>query len=321
MRGFLAVAALAALAVSPAVTPAQAQTEVAMISFGGATNLPVWIALDRGMFEKNGLKVKLDQTRGSKEQMADLMSGKYQFATTAYDNIVAHTEGQGSAQYANYDLVAIGGVHSGLNSIVGRPEIKTWNDIRGKIAAVDSPKSGYATVLYEILEKRGIIRDKDYTIISVGGTGARVDALKKGTAHIAVVSSPQDMQMEKEGFNILGDAAAALGEYQGSVYATRRSYAKENEKTVIAFMKTIQQAHDVVFTDKAAAIDMLRKRSKGLSEADLELMYKRLTGPGGLSRNSDINKQGVGNVLRLRGTPGDGSKYMDTSFSQKARAN
>jgi ABC-type nitrate/sulfonate/bicarbonate transport system substrate-binding protein len=57
MRGFLAVAALAALAVSPAVTPAQAQTEVAMISFGGATNLPVWIALDRGMFEKNGLKV------------------------------------------------------------------------------------------------------------------------------------------------------------------------------------------------------------------------------------------------------------------------
>ena len=40
--------------------------------------------------------------------MEDLMSGKYQFATTAFDNIVAHTEGQGSAQFANYDLVAIG---------------------------------------------------------------------------------------------------------------------------------------------------------------------------------------------------------------------
>lgn len=317
MRGILALAALAALA----VTPVKAQTEVAMTSFGGATNLPVWLALDRGMFEKNGLKVKLDQTVGSKEQMQDLMSGKYQFATTAYDNIVAHTEGQGSAQFANYDLVAIGGVHSGLNSIVSRPEVKTWNDIRGKVAAVDSPKSGYATVLYEILEKKGIVKDKDYTIVSVGGTGARVDALKSGKAAVAVVSSPQDMQLEKEGFNILGDAAAALGEYQGSVYATRRSYAKENEKTVVAFMKTIQQAHDLVFNDKAAAIDMLRKRSKGLSDADLEMMYKRLTGPGGLSRNSDISKEGVANVLRLRGTPGDGSKYMDTSLAQKARAN
>jgi ABC-type nitrate/sulfonate/bicarbonate transport system substrate-binding protein len=317
MRGILALAAIAALA----VTPAKAQTEVNMISFGGATNLPVWLALDRGMFEKNGLKVKLDQTSGSKQQMADLMAGKYQFATTAYDNIVAHTEGQGSAQYDNYDLVAIGGVHSGLNSIVARPEIKTWSDLRGKVASVDSPKSGYATVLYEILEGKGLFRDKDYTIISVGGTGARVASLKDGRAHVAVVSSPQDMQLEKEGFTILGDAAASLGEYQGSVYATRRSYAKENPKLVIAFMKTIQQAHEVIFTDKAAAIAILKKLSKGLSDSDLELMYKRLTGPGGLIRSADVNQKGVGNVLRLRGTPGDGAKYMDTSFSKQARGN
>lgn len=317
MRVILAAAALVALAISPV----RAQTEVAMISFGGATNLPVWLALDRGMFEKNGLKVRMDQTAGSKEQMADLMSGKYQFATTAYDNIVAHTEGQGSAQYDNYDLIAIGGVHSGLNSIVARPEVKTWSDLRGKVASVDSPRSGYATVLYEILQGKGLIRDKDYTIISVGGTGARVASLKDGRAAVAVVSSPQDMQLEKEGFTILGDAAAALGEYQGSVYATRRSYAKDNEKTVVAFMKTIQQAHELLFTDKAVAIAMLKQRSKGLSDADLEMMYKRLTGPGGLNRDSDVNQKGVQAVLRLRGTPGDGAKYMDASFSKKARAN
>ncbi len=317
MRVIFATAALAVLAISPVM----AQTQVSMISFGGATNLPVWMALDRGMFEKNGLKVKMDQTSGSKQQMADLMAGKYQFATTAFDNIVAHTEGQGSAQYANYDLLAIGGVHSGLNSIVARPEVKTWNDLRGKVASVDSPRSGYATVLYEILQGKGLIRDKDYTIISVGGTGARVASLKDGRAAVAVVSSPQDIQLAKEGFTILGDAAAALGEYQGSVYATRRSYAKENEKTVVAFMKTIQQAHELLFTDKAAAISMLKQRSKGLSDSDLELMYKRLTGPGGLNRDSDVNQKGVGAVLRLRGTPGDGSKYIDASFSKKARAN
>jgi hypothetical protein len=86
-------------------------------------------------------------------------------------------------------------------------------------------------------------------------------------------------------------------------------------------MRTIQQAHELVFTDKAAAVDMLKKRSKGLSDSDIEMMYKRLTGPGGLLRSADVSKEGVGNVLRLRGTPGDGSKYMDTSFSQKARTN
>ena len=53
MRVILAAAALVALAISPV----RAQTEVAMISFGGATNLPVWIALDlaaaRGVKARN----------------------------------------------------------------------------------------------------------------------------------------------------------------------------------------------------------------------------------------------------------------------------
>ena len=32
--------------------PAAAQTEVKMISFGGGTNVPSWVALDKGFFEK-----------------------------------------------------------------------------------------------------------------------------------------------------------------------------------------------------------------------------------------------------------------------------
>lgn len=316
MRGFIAAVALAAAVAAPA--QAQTLTEVNMISFGGATNLPVWYALDNGLFEKEGVRVKLDITPGSLEQMRDLMAGKYQFATTAFDNIVAHTEGQGSARYDNYDLIAIGGVHSGLNSVVTRPEVKTWSDVRGKVAAVDSPKSGYATVLYEILAAKGIVRDKDYTISSVGGTGARVDALTSGKAAIAIVSSPQDMQLEKQGYNILADAAAEIGDYQGSVYAARRSWAQANPQTAAALMRAVRNAHNIVFTDKAAVLPVLRKMSKGLSDEDLELMYKRLTGPGGLSPTAEVNTKGVANVLRLRGTPGDGAKYMDVSFA-KAR--
>ena len=53
---------------------------------------------------------------GSKEQMQDIMAGKYQFASTAFDNIVAYTEGQGTDKFPDYDVVAIAGVHSGMNS-------------------------------------------------------------------------------------------------------------------------------------------------------------------------------------------------------------
>jgi hypothetical protein len=304
---------------------AQAQTAVNMIGFGGGTNLPVWSAIDLGFFEKEGLKVSLDRTPGSLEQIRDLMSGKYQFATTAFDNIVAHTEGQGSAKYDNFDLVAIGGVHSGLNSVMGSKDVKTFADIKGKAVSVDSPTSGYATVLYKILQNKGIMKERDYKIISVGGTGARVQSLKDGSAGMAIVSSPEDMELKKEGYNLLADAAVEIGAYQGSVYATRRSYAMTNDKEVQAFMRAMVRAHDFVFSDKAGAIAVLKGRIKGISDEAAEDMWTRLTGPGGLNPKAAVNEKGVDMVLQLRAVYGDskvpnapGSKYMELGWQTAA---
>jgi ABC-type nitrate/sulfonate/bicarbonate transport system substrate-binding protein len=319
---------LTAAFIIAAITGAQAQTAINMIGFGGGTNLPVWAAIDRGFFEKEGLKVTLDRTHGSKEQIRDLMANKYQFATTAFDNIVAHTEGQGSAQYDNFDLVAIGGVHSGLNSVVSGPNIKTFADIKGGVLAVDSPTSGYATVLYQILKNKGIMKDKDYTLISVGGTGARVKALQEGKAGMAIISSPDDMRLKRAGFNILADAAVEIGAYQGSVYATRKSYMKTNEKEVRAFARAMVAAHDFVFNDKAGAVEVLQKRVKDLSKEGAEDMHSRLTGPGGLNPKAAVNEKGVEVVLELRSIYGQAKgpkasavKYMDLTYQKAATGN
>jgi ABC-type nitrate/sulfonate/bicarbonate transport system substrate-binding protein len=312
----------AALAVGLAA-PALAQTEVKMISFGGGTNVPSWVALDKGFFLKEGLKVTQDVTPGSKEQMQDIMAGKYQFASTAFDNIVAYTEGEGSDKFPDYDVVAIMGVHSGMNSVVARPEIKKYSDLKGKVAAVDSPTSGYATVMYQIIkEKAGLEKDKDYTNISVGGTGARVKALKDGAAQVAMISSPNDMQLKDEGFNILGDAATEIGDFQGSAYAVRKSYAKSNPKEVEAFTRAMVAATDYVFSDKAGTIEVLKKRIKNLSDADAATLYDRLTGPGGLNKRATLNAKGIETVLKLRtlyggAAPTKADKYYDLSFYNK----
>jgi ABC-type nitrate/sulfonate/bicarbonate transport system substrate-binding protein len=303
--------------------PALAQTEVKLIGFGGGTNVPSWVAIDKGFFVKEGLKVTQDVTPGSKEQMQDIMAGKYQFASTAFDNIVAYTEGEGTDKFPDYDVVAIMGVHSGMNSIVVRPEIKTYKDLKGKVVAVDSPTSGYATVFYQIVkEKSGLEKDKDYTTISVGSTGARVKSLKDGTGQAAMISSPNDMQLKDEGFTILGDAAEEIGAFQGSAYAVRKSYAKGHEKEVLAFTRGIVAATDYVFSDKAGTIEVLKKRIKNLSDADASKLYDRLTGPGGLNKRAALNTQGVETVLKLRtlyggAAPTKPDKYIDLSYYQK----
>lgn len=310
------------------VGQALAQTEIRMVSFSGATNLPGWVAEEKGFFAKEGLKVPLSVTNGSVEQVKDLLSGKFQVMSSAFDNIVAYAEDQGEFKLDQpSDMVAIAGVHSGVNSVVVRPEITAYADIKGKSVAVDAIKSGYATVLYQILENNGLAFEKDYTPVPVGGTSARLKALKDNKAVAGVLSSPADMEAQKEGLRIMGDAARAVGDYQGSVYVVRRSWAKDHDKEVLAFIRAIAAATDYVFENKASAIEVLKTRVKGISDEDLSKLYDRITGPGGLNRRAAVNMQGVETVLRLRakhGEPrkemGPSSKYVDLSFYERALA-
>jgi ABC-type nitrate/sulfonate/bicarbonate transport system substrate-binding protein len=321
-----AAAALLTGFVLGAVGPVAAQTELRMISFSGATNLPGWVAEEKGFFAKEGLKVSLAVTQGSVEQVKDTLAGKYEIMSTAFDNIVAYAEDQGDYKLPQpSDFVAIAGVHSGLNRLVVRPEIKTYADIKGKAVAVDAVRSGYATVLYQILENNGLVFEKDYTPLPVGGTSQRLNALKGNKAVAAILSSPADMEAQKEGFTFLADASEAVGSYQGSAYVVRRGWAKDHDKEVLAFIRAIAAATDYVFENKSGAIEVMKKRIKGASDEELAKLYDRIIGPGGLNPRAALNMNGVQTVLKIRsqyGEPkremGPPSKYVDLSFYERA---
>lgn len=302
-------------------------TKINMIGFGGAANLPSWLAIDKGIFAKHGLDVSLARTEGSMAQIQDMMADKYQIATTSIDNIVAYAEGQGPAKLDKpFDMVAVMGVHFGLNSVVTRPEIKRYADIKGKAVAVDAPNTGYAFVLFKILADNGLVLNRDYTILPVGGTEHRMESMKDGRAVAAVMSAPTDLEAKEAGYNILADAAAELGGYQGSVYGVRRGWAAANEATMLAFIRAIVEAHGRIYQDKAVAKEVLLKRIKGLDDKGAETIYTALTtGKGGLSRKAEINVAGVQTVLTMRGdyaeprkTLNDPQKYLDLSYYQKA---
>ncbi len=316
----------ATIALALSSVAAMAQTKLTISTFAGATNLPVWIALDKGYFAKEGLDVAHETTRGSQPVMQGLMSGKYQFASAALDNTIAYAEGQGDVKIDNYDVVAIMGVHSGMNKIVARPEIKDLKDIKGKAVAVDAANSGYGLVMFKILDMNGLKRDRDYSVLAVGSGPNRMAAMKEGKAAAAVVSPPEDSRAKQEGFNILADVTDIVGAYQGSAYIVRRAWAKEHEKEVHAFIRALVAASNSVFDDKPGAVAVMKKRIDGLSDADAEAIYAELTtGKGGLNRGAKMNFDGVKMLLDLRNEYSgsdkkltDPYKYVDMSYYDKA---
>jgi ABC-type nitrate/sulfonate/bicarbonate transport system substrate-binding protein len=319
------IAGCAALALAFAA-PAMAQTKVTIVTFAGATNLPIWVAIDKGFFAKEGLDVTQEITRGSVASTEGLMSGKYQFGSSALDNMIANAEGTGDTKIEGFDLVGIAGVHSGMNKVVTRPEIKSYADIKGKPIATDALTSGYGLVLIRILQMKGLKLNQDYTALPVGSGPNRLNAMKEGKAVAAALSAPEDLEAKKVGFNILDDTTELIGAYQGSAIVVRRAYAKEHEAQVLAFLRAIMAATDYVFSDKAGALAEMKAHIKGLSDAELETVYTSMTASkGGLNRGAKMNMDGVKMLLTLRNELSgadrkltDPTKYVDLSYYEKA---
>ena len=308
--------------------PAAAQTKLTIVTFAGATNLPIWVAIDKGFFAKEGLDVTQEITRGSVAATQGLMSGKYQFGSSALDNIIANAEGIGDTKIEDFDLVAIAGVHSGMNKVVTRPEIKTYADIKGKTIATDALTSGYGLVLIRILAIKGLKLNQDYTAVPVGSGPNRLAAMKEGKAVAAALSAPEDLEAKKLGFNILDDTTELIGAYQGSAIVVRRAYAKTHQAQVLAFLRALAAATDYVFADKAGAIAEMKQHIKGMSDDELASIYTSMVGSkGGLNRGARMNMEGVKMLLALRNDLSgsdkkltDPTKYVDLSYYQEATA-
>ncbi len=319
----------ALVALAGLVTPAFALTDIKILSFGGATNLPVWVAQAKGFFAKEGVNLEFSTTNGSVEQIKALYDGKIDIISTAFDNIVAYTEGQSDIPLPGpADMFAFSGIAGGMNTLMVRPEIKTYADIKGKVVAVDAFKSGYGLVLYQILKTRGgLTYGTDYTAISVGNTDKRLAAMRDKKAVAAIIGAPQDMDAAKDGFVALADAAVELGPYQGSALVTRRPWAAAHETELAAVIRSVAAAQDFIFANKAEAASILQKNIASMSPEEAAKMVERLLGPGGLSLHGALDVKGVETVLKMReayGEPvkkmGPPEKYIDTSFYARALA-
>ena len=62
-----------------------------------------------------------------------------------------------------------------------RPEIHSWQDLRGKPLAVDAVDTAYALVLRRILLEHDLVMDRaDYSLIAKGTTGHRLESMIAG---------------------------------------------------------------------------------------------------------------------------------------------
>jgi ABC-type nitrate/sulfonate/bicarbonate transport system substrate-binding protein len=299
--------------------------------FPGGFNWGLYVGQDNGFFAKHGIAVEIQGTPNSVTQMTDFSERKFDVAMTAVDNIVAYVEGQGEAGIGPQpDFMAVMGSDSGFLSLVTSPAIKRIEELAGKTLSVDAMTTGYAFVLYEIMRRSGLDKDRgDYQVVRAGGMAQRWNALREGHHAATMLSSPYNIIAKNAGFTEFVKAIDVLGPYQGNVAAVRRPWAKQNRSKVTSFIRAYRNSIAWLYdgANRNEAIAILCRHLPQMPQEIAELSYAELLDPvNGFFRKCDIDREGLNCVLELRSRYGrptrllnDPAKYCDLSYGEEAR--
>jgi ABC-type nitrate/sulfonate/bicarbonate transport system substrate-binding protein len=259
--------------------------------------------------------------------LTSLIEGKFDIGMTAIDNVIAYMEGQGEVPVSRQpDLFVFMGGSPSIPALTTIPEIKTYQELKGKTVAVDAMTTGYAFVLYDLL-KRGGLQSSDYKVEPAGGTTARWEGLRSRKYAAAILNPPIYLIAKANGFNVLQYARDVYGHYEESVAATRRSWAAAHEKQLIAYVKAYVSAVEWLRdpTNQDEAIAILRKHFPQLSQELAVATYADFTGHRGLPAKAQLDIAGIRKVLELRSEYGqpkktltDPARYYDLKYYEAA---
>jgi ABC-type nitrate/sulfonate/bicarbonate transport system substrate-binding protein len=306
-----------------------AQTPLRVISFPGGANLPLWVAEDTGLFAHQQLAVKVSPSPNSVVLVQSLVNDEEDIALSAFDNVVAYQEGQGEMQLSiTPDFFAFMGVSQGTVRLVVGPDVKGYDDLRGKTLAVDAVATGYSLVLRKMLQLGGL-NEGDYRLESVGATAIRAQALMENKFAGTLLTTPLEIAPESRGYRRLANAVDVLGPYQTIVGMARRSWAKDNRDALVRFIRASNQAIDWLFDPKnrSEAVQIYRRHLPNVPEDAAHLHVNALLGEReGFTRGGALNLEGMMTVLRIRSEFGlprkmltDPARYIDERYLKAAR--
>ncbi len=299
-------------------------TPLRVIAFPGAPNLPIFAAIENGFFAKAGVAVDFSVTPNSAFQFEKLAAGEFDIAMSAYDNIVAYSEGQGAVKVRDdFDVKVLMGATQIELAFVTAPDVKTYADLKGRTLALDALATGFAFVLYDMLASGGLGPD-DYKMVPVGATPNRWQSVKEGQHAGTLTIEPFTSIARAAGFNVLDVSSRLYPSYQGGVVAASQAWARANAATIRGYLAGYLEGLSWTLApqNREAASALLLAKMPEIKPGVVGAVMTSLLSPkSGLTPKAAILREGMKTVLDLRSRHGaakktlnDVEKYLDLSL-------
>lgn len=206
---------------------------------------PMYIAIEEGYFEEEGLDVELVNGLGADKTMTAVLSGEADIGFMGSEaSIYVYNEGAEDYVVNFSQLTQRAG-----NFLVSRDaeEDFDWQELRGKTVIGGRPGGMPQMVFEYILKQKGIDPKTDLDIIQNIDYGITAQSFASGTGDYTVEFEPYATSLELEG---AGHVVASLGVESGMVpytaFSAKKSYIENNPEIIQSFTNAIQKGMDYV---------------------------------------------------------------------------
>ena len=295
------------------------------VSFSEAVHnlgyINLYVGMHAGIFEKNGLNMKVSAAGGDTQTFAAVLGGSADFAIgdATMAQISRENGGPGVVVGTVVQRAHYFGVSKTLKPITDSKDFKGL-----KIVTSPEPNTNYS-VAKRLLEKAGLKVGVDATIVPVN-PGTEIAAMLAGQADIAIAYQPNVAAAEAQGAKVVFDFSSYIGPFCNTGIMVLPTTIQKDPQMVQALVTSFEEASRKTYADPAFAKQVARKEFPDLpgevvdKAIDAELTYL-------IPAQSVVTKQDQWKNLmdmqvylgNAKGTiPFD--QIIDNSFAEKAVA-
>lgn len=240
---------------------------------------PLYLAINLGFMEEEGLKIELTNGGGSDGSMAALLSNSADVALLGPETVV-YVKSQGST---NHPIIFGQLTKRDGSFLVSRDldEDFTWDNVKNK-TIIGGRRGGLPAMTLEwIVNQNNLFNGTNVTLNLELAFNMTVPAFEGGTGDYCTMFEPTASEYEKAG---KGKIVASLGETSGEIpytcFMATSGYMKKNPDKLQAFLRAIQKAYNYIYTqDTKTVAQGLVKSFEGVSLESIEasvISYKEI---------------------------------------------
>jgi NitT/TauT family transport system substrate-binding protein len=242
--------------------PVLQKVSAAYSSLSGS-QMPVYLAVENGLFAKHGLDVEATYIASGTTALQSMLANEVQFTTG--------TGGEPAAAYLNGapTQILLGMINTFPNLFMVDPSITSPERLRGKPIGI-SRFGGQPHVAARLaLKKWGLNPDSDVQYLQLGGVPEILAGMQSGAVVGGVFTPPTNVRARQLGYRVLGDLGQMGIPFQGTVVIGLQPYVEANPDVTKRFLRAVLEGIYLYHTDDAASRGALAKYTR---TDDVELL-------------------------------------------------